>query len=53
MGFGQVVAGRHHALIIERGVSLVGLRADGAPLQTAYARGLYAPQPRYRLAVRD
>lgn len=53
MGFGQVVAGRHHALILERGVSLVGLGADGVPRLTAYANGLYAPQPRYRLTIRD
>ena len=27
MGFGQVIAARHHTLIIERGVSLVDVRS--------------------------
>ncbi len=47
MGFGQVIANRHHALIVERGVSFVALDDDGRPLRTAYASGIYAPQPRY------
>ncbi len=49
MGFGHVIAGRTHALIIERGVSVVALDASGRPSRTAYAAGLYAPQPRYRV----
>ena len=47
MGFGQVVANRHHSLIVERGVSLVTLDDDGRPLTTAYAAGVFQPQPRY------
>jgi hypothetical protein len=47
MGFGQVVARRQHALIIERGVSFVALRADGTALRQGYTAGLFAPQTRY------
>jgi len=47
MGFGQVVANRHHSLIVERGVSLVTLDDDGRPMTTAYAAGIFEPQPRY------
>jgi hypothetical protein len=47
-GFGHVLYGRDHALIVERGVSLLWLPAGGAP-RTAYAAGLYAPQPRFRI----
>jgi hypothetical protein len=47
MGFGHVIAARRHALIIERGVSLVALAADGQPIRTEYAAGLYGPQPRF------
>jgi hypothetical protein len=47
MGFGHVVADRRHALIVERGVSLVALGADGQAVQTAYASNIFAPQPRY------
>jgi hypothetical protein len=47
MGFGQVVADRHHALVVERGVSFVALDATGRPMRTAYRGGLFAPQPRY------
>ncbi len=47
MGFGQVVAARHHALIVERGVSFVALDRSGAPLRTGYASSIFAPQPRY------
>ena len=47
MGFGQVVANRHHSLIVERGVSFVALDDEGRPVETAYAAGIYAPQPRY------
>jgi hypothetical protein len=47
-GFGQVIRGRDHALIVERGVSLLwfGQRGDA---HVAYAAGLYAPRPRYRI----
>jgi hypothetical protein len=47
MGFGQVVARRQHALIIERGVSFVALRADATALRRGYTAGLFAPQARY------
>jgi hypothetical protein len=48
-GFGHVIANRRHALILERGVSFVAFRRDGAPAMTAYASGLLAPLPRYRI----
>lgn len=51
MGFGHVIAGRQHALIVERGVSVVAVDGGGRPLLTAYAAGLYAPQPRFRLSM--
>ncbi len=47
MGFGHVIANRNHSLIVERGISLVTLDDDGRPLRTAYAAGIFAPQPRY------
>jgi hypothetical protein len=47
-GFGQVLRGRERILIVERGVSLVWFGASGEP-RTAYAAGLYAPRPRYRI----
>ena len=47
MGFGHVIANRHHSLIVERGVSFVALDDDGRPTATAYAAGIFAPQPRY------
>lgn len=47
-GFGHVIRGREPVLVIERGVSLVWFTADGTP-ETAYASGLYAPQPRFRI----
>jgi hypothetical protein len=47
MGFGHVIANRRHSLILERGISFVALDDDGRPVTTAYAAGIYAPQPRY------
>jgi hypothetical protein len=47
MGFGHVVAGRHHALIVERGLSFVALDRTGAAERTGYASSIFAPQPRY------
>jgi hypothetical protein len=47
-GFGHVVRGREPVLTIERGVSLLWFQADGSP-RTAYAAGLYAPRPRFRI----
>ncbi len=49
MGFGHVVAGRQHSLIVERGVSLVALDGSGRATQVEYAAGVFAPQPRFRL----
>jgi hypothetical protein len=50
-GFGHVIANRRHALILERGVNFVALGPDGSPRSTAYASGLFAPLPRYRIAA--
>ena len=51
-GFGQVIANRKHVLLIERGVSVVALSPDGAPLLSTYASSLFAPLPRYRVVLR-
>ncbi len=50
-GFGHVLRGRERVLFIERGLSLVWIAADGAS-SYAYAAGLYAPQPRFRIPGR-
>jgi hypothetical protein len=47
MGFGHVIAGRQHTLIVERGVSFVAFDRAGQPQRSGYAAGLFAPQPRY------
>ena len=47
MGFGHVIAGREHTLIIERGVSFVAFDATGRAVHTAYAASIFAPQPRF------
>ncbi len=47
-GFGRVMRGRQAALVVERGVSLVWIAADGRA-RVAYAAGLYAPRPRFRI----
>jgi len=47
MGFGHVVVGREHTLIVERGVSFAAFDASGRAMQTAYAANIFAPQPRY------
>jgi hypothetical protein len=52
-GFGHVVADGRHVLTLERGASLVALDRDGAPALSAYAWGLFAPEPRYRIAPVD
>ena len=36
MGFGHVVAARHHTLIVERGVSFVAFDGSGRPLRSGY-----------------
>lgn len=48
-GFGHVMHGRQHILILERGVNLVWLDTAGAPSPPYYAASLFAPKPRYRL----
>lgn len=47
-GFAHVLHGRQHALIAERGISLVWLQSDGSPA-TYYGAGLYTPEPRFRI----
>ena len=47
MGFGHVVAGRHHSLIVERGVSFAALGPTGRAIRTAYAANIFSPRPRY------
>jgi hypothetical protein len=49
-GFGHVLLDDRRILFVERGVSLVWLDRNGAP-QVAYAAGVYAPRPRYRIPV--
>jgi hypothetical protein len=51
MGFGHVIAGRRHTLIVERGVSFAAFDENGAALQTAYAANIFAPQPRYLIDI--
>jgi hypothetical protein len=47
-GFAHVLHGRQHALIAERGISLLWLQRDGSPA-TYYGAGLYTPEPRFRI----
>jgi Protein O-mannosyl-transferase TMEM260-like len=47
-GFGHVLHGRTHALLVERGVSLLWLQRDGSPA-SYYGAGLYTPEPRFRI----
>ena len=47
MGFGHVIAARHHTLIVERGVSFVAFDDSGRPIRSGYAANIFAPQPRY------
>ncbi|MBI4887592.1 MAG: DUF2723 domain-containing protein [Acidobacteria bacterium] len=48
-GFGHVLRGRNHLLIVERGVSLVWLGPGGRPSAPYYAASLFAAEPRYRI----
>jgi Protein O-mannosyl-transferase TMEM260-like len=50
-GFGQVLVGRRHAMILERGVSFVAFSPDGSPVMATYASGLFAPIPRFRVTL--
>ena len=47
-GFAHVLHGRRHALIAERGISLLWLQRDGSPA-SYYGAGLYTPEARYRI----
>jgi hypothetical protein len=47
MGFGHVIAGRHHSLIVERGVSFVALDDHGKPISVAYRANIFEPPRRY------
>jgi hypothetical protein len=47
MGFGHVIAGRRHTLIVEKGVSFAAFDGDGAALRTAYFSGIFALPQRY------
>jgi hypothetical protein len=49
MGFGHVIAGRHHSLIVERGLSFVALDDQGRAAQVEYAAGLFEPQSTFRV----
>ena len=51
MGFGQVVAGRRHTLIVERGVSFAAFDESGRAQRTVYASNIFAPQPRYLIDI--
>jgi hypothetical protein len=53
MGFGQVVAGRRHTLIVERGVSFAAFDAGGRGILTAYDANIFAPQRRYLIRSQD
>lgn len=50
-GFGHVIAGRRHLLIMERGASFLAISAGGDPLRVEYASSLFAPLPLLRLEV--
>jgi hypothetical protein len=52
MGFGHVIAARHHTLIVERGVSFVAFDERGRSVRTAYASNIFAPQARYLINIR-
>jgi outer membrane lipoprotein carrier protein len=49
-GFAHVIRGRDHALIVERGISLVWFDREGRPSAPIYGASLYAPGPRYRIS---
>jgi hypothetical protein len=53
MGFGHVVAGRRHTLIVERGVSFAAFDRSGRAIRTAYAANIFAPQPRYLIRMEE
>lgn len=48
-GFGHILRGREHVLIVERGVSLVWFDASGNAAAPVYEANLFAARPRYRI----
>ena len=53
MGFGHVIAGRRHTMILERGVNFVAFDDSGRATRQAYASSIFAPQPRYVIGRSD
>ena len=49
-GFGHVIRGREHVLILERGVNFVSFDRNARPSAPLYAASLYAPGERYRIS---
>ena len=49
-GFGHVLRGREHVLILERGVNFVWFDRAARASPPIYAASLYAPGPRYRIS---
>jgi hypothetical protein len=49
-GFGHVLRGREHVLILERGVNLVWFDRAARPSPPIYGASLYNPGPRYRIS---
>ncbi len=49
-GFGHVIRGHEHVLILERGVNLVSFDRNAQPSAPIYAASLYAPGERYRIS---
>jgi hypothetical protein len=50
MGFGHVIAGGRHTLIVERGISFVAFDDRGEPIERAYFAGIFARPTRYLIA---
>ena len=48
-GFGHVLRGREHVMIVERGASLVWFGREGTTSEPFYWAGLLAAQPRFRV----
>jgi hypothetical protein len=49
-GFGHVIRGHEHVLILERGVNFVSFDRNARPSAPLYAASLYAPGERYRIS---
>jgi hypothetical protein len=50
-GFGHVLRGREHVQILERGVNLVWVQADGRMSEPVYAASLFAQRRRFRIVT--